>query len=103
MRCLVFGSSGATGQSLVKLLMADDKVSYIFLLNRKEMNYLSKKVVEKVVDPLFNLDESHIGSQIDAAFCCIGTTLTKSSQVHFQFIYGRLQQKKFKIFPSFSD
>jgi aspartate-semialdehyde dehydrogenase len=82
MRCLVLGSTGATGQSLVNLLTTDGCVTEVLLINRKKVvgNYPSK-VKEKVIDDLMMLEEAHVGDQIDVAFCCIGTTSAKASRV----------------------
>ena len=41
MKCLILGSSGATGQALVKLLLSEDQfISKIICLNRRPLNVI---------------------------------------------------------------
>lgn len=96
MRCLILGSTGATGQSLLNLLISDPHVAHVLVINRKKTGHFSDKVNEKVVDDLLMLEESHVGKEIDVAFCCIGTTSAKASRViTFEF---RPKHGQFNLF-----
>lgn len=74
---LVAGATGLVGTSLVEQLINHPEVAKITILVRKETGASHPKVTEKVVD--FDLfSEKDLPQNVDAAFCCLGTTIKKA-------------------------
>ena len=64
-----------------------DQNTYVFFFQHD-----SSKIEQRVID-FKNLKEENFAGQLDVAFCCLGTTLSKSSKVNF------IQTKKKTVGP----
>ena len=77
-KALVLGGTGATGKHVIKELRENEQISKIKMLNRRQVELpegpgLDK--VEQVIVDYDNLDKSKADfSEVDLAFCCLGTT-----------------------------
>jgi uncharacterized protein YbjT (DUF2867 family) len=86
MRCIVIGGTGAVGKALLNQLADNPKVEKIISVQRRETEAVNKKV-EVLVTDLQNLQQLKLTDEIDAAFCCLGTTIKKAkSKVNFEAI-----------------
>lgn len=74
---VVAGATGLIGTSLVEQLITNEEVAKITLLVRKATGVSNPKLSEKVID--FDLfSEKDIPQNVDAVFCCLGTTLKRA-------------------------
>lgn len=74
---LVAGATGLVGISLTEQLINHPEVAKITILVRKETGVSHPKLTQKVVD--FDLfSEKDLPQNVDAAFCCLGTTIKKA-------------------------
>lgn len=74
---VVAGATGLIGTSLVEQLVANDEVAKITLLVRKPTGVSNPKLSEKMID--FDLfSEKDLPQNVDAVFCCLGTTLKRA-------------------------
>ena len=77
-KALVLGGTGATGKHVIKELRENEQISKIKMLNRRQVELpegpgLEK--VEQIIVDFDNLDKSKADfSEVDLAFCCLGTT-----------------------------
>ena len=77
-KALVLGGTGATGKHVIKELRENEQISKIKMLNRRQVELpegpgLDK--VEQIIVDYDNLDKSKADfSEVDLAFCCLGTT-----------------------------
>ena len=77
-KALVLGGTGATGKHVIKELRENEQISKIKMLNRRQVELpegpgLDK--VEQIIVDFDNLDKSKADfSEVDLAFCCLGTT-----------------------------
>lgn len=75
---LVFGSSGLTGTSLIRLLIEDVDYSNIKLFVRKSLAITHPKIEQIIITNHFkpsDIQEKLVGDEL---FCCIGTTMKKA-------------------------
>lgn len=70
---LVLGATGLTGGELLLLLLADDSYAKVTILVRRAVSIKHPKL-EVVVCSLLELEKVQSYFQVDAIFCCIGTT-----------------------------
>ncbi|XP_059087310.1 oxidoreductase HTATIP2-like isoform X2 [Tigriopus californicus] len=84
---IIFGASGATGQELLSALTSSYSIKKIIVVVRKAREKFEhlKNVEQWVVDfdKLLKTEELYNFCGIDIGFCCIGTTLQKSSRAEF--------------------
>tara|TARA_B110000483_G_scaffold240962_1_gene322761 strand:+ start:5321 stop:6037 length:717 start_codon:yes stop_codon:yes gene_type:complete len=86
MRCIVIGGTGAVGKVLLNQLAANPNIDKIISVQRRETEAINKKV-EVLVADLQNLQQLKLTDEIDAAFCCLGTTIKKAkSKANFEAI-----------------
>lgn len=83
---LVAGATGLVGTSLVEQLLANPAVGKVTVLVRKTTGVSNPKLAEKVID--FDLfTEKDLPENVDATFCCLGTTLKKAgSKAAFKLV-----------------
>ena len=88
--CFILGASGATGQSLIRILLQQStKYEKIILLNRRLINFdelenlCLVKIEQRIID--FQCIDKHKNdfSGGKTVFCCIGSSLSKASKVNF--------------------
>ena len=87
---LILGASGETGKCLLKLLSNCDNFDQIISLNRRFLNLdpeiNSQKIEQKVVDFSRLQDFRESFENVDTAFCCLGSSLTKASKVKTKIV-----------------
>ncbi|MBL0323803.1 MAG: oxidoreductase [Cytophagaceae bacterium] len=76
MKVIVAGGSGLVGSELLRVLVAEPKITKIISLTRRPLGNTSAKIVEEVVD--FENLPSEIFKDAGAIFCCLGTTIKKA-------------------------
>ena len=81
MRCIVIGGTGAVGKVLLNQLAANPNIDKIISVQRRETEAINKKV-EVLVADLQNLQQLKLTDEIDAAFCCLGTTIKKAKIIN---------------------
>jgi uncharacterized protein YbjT (DUF2867 family) len=75
---VIVGSTGAIGRQLMPLLMAARRFDRLVVLHHRPTSYAGKpKVDERIVD-FARLPASEPGEDIEAVFCCVGTTQKKA-------------------------
>ncbi|MDP4663818.1 MAG: NAD(P)H-binding protein [Salibacteraceae bacterium] len=74
---LVAGATGLVGTSLVEQLLLNPEVAKITLLVRKPTGVSNPKLTEKIID-FDTFSENALAQNVDAVFCCLGTTLRKA-------------------------
>jgi uncharacterized protein YbjT (DUF2867 family) len=70
----LLGASGATGQKLLPLLLADPRYGRIITLSRRETGARHPKLENRVVD-FDNLAAGFEGLSVDDCYCTFGTTI----------------------------
>ena len=79
---LLLGATGETGQQLIKQLVRSSQYSRIVSIGRREVEIpddIPHQKVEQVIVDFDNLEQySTKFSEIDVAFCCLGTTRAKA-------------------------
>ena len=74
---IIAGGTGFVGQHVIDDVVKDNFFDKIYVLNRRKLNYESKKVHEIIVD--FNDLPKYVeGLQPTHAFCTVGTTIKKA-------------------------
>ena len=74
------------GKVLLNQLAANPNIDKIISVQRRETEAINKKV-EVLVADLQNLQQLKLTDEIDAAFCCLGTTIKKAkSKANFEAI-----------------
>jgi uncharacterized protein YbjT (DUF2867 family) len=76
MHALIVGASGEVGSALMSLLSSHHKIDKITSLVRRPSNLNVSKIMEQIID--FNDLSSLDNSEVDVAFCCLGTTMKKA-------------------------
>ena len=71
---LVAGATGLIGTQLLQLLLDDPEVGKITVLSRRELDVEHKKLHVQLIE-FDEMDEKHIPVNVDAVFCCLGTTM----------------------------
>lgn len=85
MRVVIAGSTGEIGKELLKEVLDSDSISDVVTLIRRPSETKNDKLQPTVVD-FDNLDETNLDS-VDAAFCCLGTTMKQAgSKDAFQHV-----------------
>lgn len=93
MRCIVIGGTGAVGKVLLNQLAANPNIDKIISVQRRETEAINKKV-EVLVADLQNLQQLKLTDEIDAAFCCLGTTIKKAkSKENFKAVDFKMVEK----------
>lgn len=76
-RVLIVGASGLVGGHLLNLLLENDFFAQVVSLVRKPTNKQHHKLLEQVFD-FGNSTAYEQLSEVDMAFCCLGTTIKKA-------------------------
>ena len=74
---ILIGATGLTGSFLLNNLLEDNNFTKIIILSRKTTGINHPKLEEHIID-LFNIKNYKHLIQGDVAFCCIGTTKSKT-------------------------
>lgn len=84
MKAVIIGATGATGNELLSLLLADAEITEVVALGRSELAIQHDKLSSIVVD--FDLPNQW-GSFVagDIAFSCLGTTLSAAGSKDAQY------------------
>jgi len=81
---LLLGGTGATGKMVFEELKANELVSKILFLTRRDVEQDSNPKVEYKKVDFDKLDEhKEVFGEADVAFCCLGTTRGKSGKEGF--------------------
>ena len=86
-KALVLGGTGATGKHVIKELRENEQISKIKMINRRQVDLpegpgLDK--VEQVIVDYDNLEKNKADfSEVDLAFCCLGTTRGQAGKEGF--------------------
>ncbi len=81
----LIGSTGLTGSSLVRQLLADSAITKVISISRKPLNLLNAKLTEVLVSDLAELPSMESRIRGDLYFCCLGTTIkTAGSKENFE-------------------
>ena len=83
---ILIGATGLTGSFLLNDLLEDNDYAKIIILGRKTTGITHPKLEEHIID-LFKLKNYKHLIQGDVAFCCIGTTKSKTPD---QQIYTKI-------------
>ncbi len=83
----IIGATGAVGEQLLDILLQENDYDQVLLFTRRSCGIEHEKLTEKIIE-LNELDTITEGTpNIDAAFCCLGTTRKKAgSFARFQEI-----------------
>ncbi len=90
---LITGATGLVGSELLNMLIDSEDYNRIIVLNRRNMNYSSSKVIEHVID-FDNLASFEPDLTVDHIFCCLGTTIKKAKtkeifrKVDYDYVIG---------------
>ena len=86
-KVLVLGGTGATGKHVINELRSIEDVAKIKMITRREVELPEGPGLEKVEQVLVdfdNLDKSKADfSEVDMAFCCLGTTRGQAGKEGF--------------------
>lgn len=75
---VIVGSTGAIGRQVMPLLVASPRFDKVIVLHHRATSYSGlAKVDERVVD-FANIPQPTPGDDIEAVFCCVGTTQKKA-------------------------
>lgn len=84
-RVLIVGATGLVGSLALKLLTADDRVSKIIVLTRREIaEYYDHDKAEQHIIDFDHLNEYESLINADAVICALGTTIKKAGS-NFNF------------------
>ena len=86
---IVLGATGLTGNSVLKLLLDDERYSRVMVFGRNSCNIKHPKLEEYIID-LFELEHYASKFKADEVYCCIGTTKAKTSNkdMYVKIDYG---------------
>ncbi|MBY0506222.1 MAG: oxidoreductase [Bryobacteraceae bacterium] len=83
MRAWIAGATGLTGSALLSLLLREPRYDRVVAFVRRPLTIVDPKLTETAAD-FTNLREANPGF-VDAAFCCLGTTIkTAGSEAAFR-------------------
>lgn len=86
---ILIGATGLTGRHLLNLLLTDSDYVRIIVLGRRTTGIKHTKIKEHIIDLM---DLSNFGDLIkgDVAFCCVGTTKSKTpnKENYYNIDYG---------------
>ncbi len=99
MKVLVVGATGLTGGHLLNLLLERDSIEQVQVIGRNLYRLKDHPKLLKIEEPFENLKE--LSSEIDTAFCCLGTTIKKAKSkeafkkidYEFPLLVGKLLKK----------
>ena len=75
---VIVGATGAIGRELTPLLVASPRFDKVLILHHRPTRYAKlAKVEERVID-FTNIPRPAADTDVDAVFCCVGTTQKKA-------------------------
>lgn len=74
---LIAGATGLVGSALMEQLLLNEEVGKVTIMVRRPVNADHKKLQIKEVD-FETINESVIPPNVDALFCCLGTTMAQA-------------------------
>jgi uncharacterized protein YbjT (DUF2867 family) len=75
---VIVGSTGAIGRQLMPLLVASPRFDKIIVLHHRPTSYTGLAKVEERVIEFAGIPQPAAGDDIEAVFCCVGTTQKKA-------------------------
>jgi uncharacterized protein YbjT (DUF2867 family) len=75
---VIAGSTGAIGRQLMALLIASPRLEKIIVLHHRPTPYAGQVKVEQLVVEFAAIPAPTAGDDIEAVFCCVGTTQKKA-------------------------
>lgn len=78
---IVAGATGATGQALVQLLLNNPSIAHIYLVHYRKTGFSHHQKVSEIIHDLGDLSTLNIDTEIDSAYCCLGTTRKKAGSL----------------------
>jgi uncharacterized protein YbjT (DUF2867 family) len=75
---VIVGSTGAIGRQVMPLLVASPRFDKIIVLHHRATSYSGLAKVEEWVVDFANIPQPVPGDDIEAVFCCVGTTQKKA-------------------------
>lgn len=73
MRVLIAGATGLVGNHLLNMLLANPQITEVVAMGRRPLSP-HPKLTSRIVSTFEHLNGSDFG-HVDAAFCCLGTTI----------------------------
>jgi uncharacterized protein YbjT (DUF2867 family) len=74
---LVTGATGLVGGELLDLALADDRIGRVVSVGRRRTGVRHPRL-EEVIDDLDGLANAAVPGDVDAAACCLGTTMRRA-------------------------
>jgi len=78
---IVAGATGATGRALMQLLLSNPSIAHIYLVHYRKTGFSHHQKVSEIIHDLDDLSTLKIDSEIDCAYCCLGTTKKKAGSI----------------------
>lgn len=103
---LIAGATGLIGKQLLQLLLADEETGKVTSLVRKPTGNTHPKLAEKTID-WDSLGEAALAANVDAVFCCLGTTMAKAGskdafrKVDYEYVIKLAVYSQRKGIPQF--
>lgn len=108
MEVTIFGASGLVGSSVLSKLLDNEKVSKVYSLGRREIEYSDPKLEQVVLEPFEPDNIVNLELKTEAVVCCLGTTIKAAgSKEAFRFVdydlclasaeYAKQHNAKFSI------
>lgn len=78
---IVAGATGATGRALMQLLLNNPSIAHIYLVHYRKTGFSHHQKVTEIIHQFDDLSTLNIDSDIDCAYCCLGTTKKKAGSL----------------------
>jgi uncharacterized protein YbjT (DUF2867 family) len=75
---VIAGSTGAIGRQLMPLLLASPRYDKVVVMHHRATQYAGLPKVEQRIVDFARLPSLEAGEDLEAAFCCVGTTQKKA-------------------------
>ena len=75
MNVIIAGATGLVGYTVLKKMLANDEISKVYIIGRRNVDLSSNKL-EFIKSDLVSFNK--FPDNVDAALCCVGTTIKKA-------------------------
>ena len=75
MNVIIAGATGLVGSAIVSKLLANDEITKVYIIGRRNVKFSSHKL-EFINSDLLNFNK--FPDDVDVAVCCVGTTRKKA-------------------------
>lgn len=75
MNVIIAGATGLVGSAIVSKLLANDEITKVYIIGRRNVKFSSQKL-EFINSDLLNFNR--FPDDVDVAVCCVGTTMKKA-------------------------